>query len=601
MNTALSILQSVFGYSTFRAQQESIIDCVTQGGDALVLMPTGGGKSLCYQIPALLRNGVGVVISPLIALMQNQVDALTDLGISAAYINSSMTYADMLDVEQRLRNREIQLLYIAPERLVQARTLSLLDEMPVALFAIDEAHCVSQWGHDFRADYLSLSLLAERFPAVPRIALTATADQDTRKEIIERLSLHEAQEYISGFDRPNLRYRITAKNNARQQLSLFLQQHQNESGIVYCLSRQKTEDTATYLCEKGYKALPYHAGLASHTRADHQSRFLREEGIIITATIAFGMGIDKPDVRFVVHLDMPKTVEAYYQETGRAGRDGKDAECLTLYGLQDVVKLRQMMEQSEGSEAFKRAEQQRLNALLGLCEITSCRRQALLNYFGDHLKTPCNNCDTCLEPPETFDGTVAAQKAMSAIYRSGQRFGVNHLIDILTGKKTEKVQQFYHHELPTFGVGKEFNKNQWRSVYRQLIARAYLNVNSEDFGAIQLNESAKAVLRSEEKVALRVDTSKPEKAARTTKTPLPDDIDIALYEALRDCRRQFADTKNVPPYVIFSNNTLQEMCLKRPTTLPELNAINGVGERKLKAYGDAFITTIAQHERDTSQ
>lgn len=599
MNTALSILQSVFGYSTFRAQQESIIDCITQGGDALVLMPTGGGKSLCYQIPALLRNGVGVVISPLIALMQNQVDALTDLGISAAYINSSMTYADILDVEQRLRNREIQLLYIAPERLVQARTLSLLDEMPVALFAIDEAHCVSQWGHDFRADYLSLSLLAERFPAVPRIALTATADQDTRKEIIERLSLHDAQEYISGFDRPNLRYRITAKNNARQQLSQFLQQHQNESGIVYCLSRQKTEDTATYLCEKGYKALPYHAGLASHTRADHQSRFLREEGIIITATIAFGMGIDKPDVRFVVHLDMPKTVEAYYQETGRAGRDGKDAECLTLYGLQDVVKLRQMMEQSEGSEAFKRAEQQRLNALLGLCEITSCRRQALLNYFGDHLKAPCNNCDTCLEPPETFDGTVAAQKAMSAIYRSGQRFGVNHLIDILTGKKTEKVQQFYHHELPTFGVGKEFNKNQWRSVYRQLIARAYLNVNSEDFGAIQLNESAKAVLRSEEKVALRVDTSKPEKAARTTKTPLPDDIDIALYEALRDCRRQFADTKNVPPYVIFSNNTLQEMCLKRPTTLPELNAINGVGERKLKAYGDAFITTIAQHERNT--
>lgn len=599
MNTALSILQSVFGYSTFRAQQESIIDCVTQGGDALVLMPTGGGKSLCYQIPALLRNGVGVVISPLIALMQNQVDALTDLGISAAYINSSMTYADILDVEQRLRNREIQLLYIAPERLVQARTLSLLDEMPVALFAIDEAHCVSQWGHDFRADYLSLSLLAERFPAVPRIALTATADQDTRKEIIERLSLHDAQEYISGFDRPNLRYRITAKNNARQQLSQFLQQHQNESGIVYCLSRQKTEDTATYLCEKGYKALPYHAGLASHTRADHQSRFLREEGIIITATIAFGMGIDKPDVRFVVHLDMPKTVEAYYQETGRAGRDGKDAECLTLYGLQDVVKLRQMMEQSEGSEAFKRAEQQRLNALLGLCEITSCRRQALLNYFGDHLKAPCNNCDTCLEPPETFDGTVAAQKAMSAIYRSGQRFGVNHLIDILTGKKTEKVQQFYHHELPTFGVGKEFNKNQWRSVYRQLIARAYLNVNSEDFGAIQLNESAKAVLRSEEKVALRVDTSKPEKAVRTTKTPLPDDIDIALYEALRDCRRQFADTKNVPPYVIFSNNTLQEMCLKRPTTLPELNAINGVGERKLKAYGDAFLTTIAQHERNT--
>lgn len=595
MNSAQNILQTVFGYQSFRPPQDEIIQSVIDGGDALVLMPTGGGKSLCYQIPALVRDGCAVVISPLIALMQDQVNALRQLGVRASFLNSTLDSSTAFQVEEALLEGNLDLLYVAPERLNQERMLSLLRRSTIALFAIDEAHCVSQWGHDFRVDYLRLSVLHEQFPEVPRIALTATADARTRKEIISRLDLAEARQFVAGFDRPNIRYRIALKHNARAQLLSFLKaEHPNDAGIVYCLSRKKTEETASWLQEQGFNALPYHAGLAGATRADHQARFLREEGVIVVATIAFGMGIDKPDVRFVAHLDLPKTVESYYQETGRAGRDGEPANAWMVYGLQDVIKLRQMMEGSEGSEEHKRAEQHRLNAMLGLCEITSCRRQALLNYFDDALPAPCGNCDTCLEPVDTWDGTEAARMALSATYRSGQRFGVNHLIDVLRGADTEKIRQFDHQQLTTYGVGKDLDNNQWRSVFRQLVAGGHLSVDLERFGALRLEEKCRPLLRGEQQIELRRDV-KQKTARRQTKTPLSLDVDVALWEALRECRREFAEEQGVPPYVIFHDRSLQEMCITLPQNLVQFSEVNGVGERKLEKYGAGFLQVINNH------
>jgi len=599
MPAALDILQQTFGYPSFRGPQETIIQTVIDGGDALVLMPTGGGKSLCYQIPALVRPGCGIVISPLIALMQDQVNAMRELGVRASFLNSTLDAATAADVERALLQGELDLLYIAPERLTQSRTLDLLKRGEIALFAIDEAHCVSQWGHDFRVDYLQLSLLHEQFPAIPRIALTATADEQTRLEIAARLQLEDAARFVVGFDRPNIRYRIGLKHNARQQLLAFLKtEHPNDAGIVYCLSRKKTEETASWLTTQGFTALPYHAGLPATERAAHQARFLREESVVMVATIAFGMGIDKPDVRFVAHLDLPKTIEAYYQETGRAGRDGAPANAWMIYGLQDVIKLRQMMQSSQGSEQHKRIEQHRLNAMLGLCEITSCRRQALLDYFGETYPEPCGNCDSCLEPAQTWDATEACRMALSAVARTGERFGVNHLIDVLKGKETDKIWQFDHHHLPTFGVGDALDNNQWRSVFRQLVGRGYLSVDLQGFGALKLQEKCRPLLRGECDIALRLD-QKQKVAKRQTKTPLPDDINVALWEALRDCRRELAEAQGVPPYVIFHDSTLVEMCSMVPKTLDAFSKLSGVGERKLMKYGEAFIAAIknAEHEQ----
>ena len=596
MPTALDILQQTFGYPSFREPQETIIQTVINGGDALVLMPTGGGKSLCYQIPALARPGCGIVISPLIALMQDQVNAMRELGVRASFLNSTLDAATAAEVERALIQGELDLLYIAPERLTQSRTLDLLKRCEIALFAIDEAHCVSQWGHDFRADYLQLSLLHEQFPVIPRIALTATADEQTRLEIAARLQLTDAAHFVVGFDRPNIRYRIGLKHNARQQLLAFLKaEHPQDAGIVYCLSRKKTEETASWLATQGFTALPYHAGLSSEMRAAHQARFLREEAVIMVATIAFGMGIDKPDVRFVAHLDLPKTIESYYQETGRAGRDGAPANAWMIYGLQDVIKLRQMMQGSQGSEQHKRIEQHRLNAMLGLCEITSCRRKVLLDYFGETHPEPCGNCDSCLEPAQTWDATEACRMALSAVARTGERFGVNHLIDVLKGKETDKIWQFDHHHLPTFGVGDALDNNQWRSVFRQLVGRGFLSVDLQGYGALKLQEKCRPLLRGECDIALRLD-QKQKIAKRQTKTSLPDDINVGLWEALRDCRRELAEEQGVPPYVIFHDSTLVEMCSVVPKTLDDFSKLSGVGERKLMKYGEAFLAAIRNAE-----
>ncbi len=595
MSRAHTILQSVFGYESFRPPQDDVIQTIIDGGDALVLMPTGGGKSLCYQIPALIRPGVGVVVSPLIALMQDQVDALRQVGVKASFLNSTLDAGTAREVEDALLSGELDLLYIAPERLNQERTLSLLQRAPVALFAIDEAHCVSQWGHDFRADYLELDVLHQRFPHTPRIALTATADARTRHEIIERLDLANARHFIAGFDRPNICYRITLKNNPNQQLLRFLkEEHPEDSGIIYCLSRKKTEKTAAWLQEQGFNALPYHAGLSGDTRARNQARFLREDSVIVVATIAFGMGIDKPDVRFVAHLDMPKTVESYYQETGRAGRDGEPADAWMIYGLQDVIKLRQMMAGSEGSEEHKRAAQHRLNAMLGLCEITSCRRQAMLNYFDDAPRGACGNCDTCLTPVDTWDGTESAQKALSAAYRTGQRFGVNHLIDVLRGAGTDKIFQFRHQHLPTYGVGQDLDSNQWRSVFRQLVARGYLSVDVDGFGGLRLEEQSRPLLRGEEEIELRRDTRKKSRKKQPGKS-LPDTIDPGLWEALRARRTKLAKDQGVPPYVIFHDRTLQELCVDMPQDLAQFSLVSGVGDIKLEKYGSEFLQVINDH------
>ena len=593
--TPQHILQSVFGFSDFRSPQSEIIDTLIGGDDALVLMPTGGGKSLCYQIPSILREGCGIVISPLIALMQDQVSAVQMLGVKAAFLNSTLDPGAALEIEKALQDGHLDLLYIAPERLIQGKTLQLLSQSKIALFAIDEAHCVSQWGHDFRSDYLGLSVLHEMFPETPRIALTATADERTRTEILLRLQLQDSRKFISSFDRPNIRYRITLKQSAKSQLLKFLKlEHPNDAGIIYCLSRKKTEDVADWLRNQGFNALPYHAGLPAQTRSKHQASFLREEGIIIVATIAFGMGIDKPDLRFVAHLDLPKTIESYYQETGRAGRDGEPANAWMIYGLQDVIKLRQMMEGSEGDEAHKRAEQHRLNAMLGFCEITSCRRQTLLAYFGEELGHPCGNCDNCLEPTETWDGTEATRMALSVAYRTEQRFGVNHLIDVLRESNSDKVFQFGHHKLSSYGIGKAIDNNQWRSVFRQLVARGYMSVDLDRYGALVLEEKCRPILRGDESIQLRRDV-KLKTVKRQTKTPLASDIDVKLWEALRECRRLFAEELGVPPYVIFHDSSLQEMCRALPRTMEEFNLINGVGERKMEKYGPAFMEVIVDH------
>ena len=598
MKTPLAILNTVFGYHEFRGPQAAVIDALVAGDDVLVLMPTGGGKSLCYQIPALVREGVGIVVSPLIALMQDQVSALRELGVRAGFLNSSLSAQEMWQTELALQRGELDMLYVAPERLIQPRTLELFHQIKISLFAIDEAHCVSQWGHDFRSDYLKLELLHREFPQVPRIALTATADVRTRDEIIARLQLENAQQFINGFDRPNIQYRIAQKNNPKIQLMRFLREEQaGNSGIVYCLSRNKVEQIAEWLSSEHFTALPYHAGLPANVRQKNQERFLREDNIIMVATIAFGMGIDKPDVRFVAHLDLPKSIEAYYQETGRAGRDGEPATTLLLYGLEDVVKLRQMMAQSEGSEEFKRNEQQRLNAMLGLCEITSCRRQSLLRYFGDTLAQPCGNCDCCITPPQTWDATEAVQMALSCVYRTGQRFGAGHVIDVLRGSNNEKILSFDHHRLTTYGIGKNLSADEWKSIFRQLVARGLLDVNVDGFGGLVLNESCRAYLRGEEKINLRRDI----KIAATTqrRANLGQHIeseDQGLWNALRACRKRLAEEQGVPPYVIFPDATLREMLEFRPLTPEQLRSITGVGDSKLKRFGEEFLAVIRAAE-----
>ena len=595
--TAQSVLEHVFGYSAFRGPQQAIVDTLIDGRDALVIMPTGGGKSLCYQVPAIVRPGCGVVISPLIALMQDQVDALQAAGVKAGFLNSSLSAEQANATEQALLKGELDLLYVAPERLIQPRCLNLLKRSRIALFAIDEAHCVSQWGHDFRSDYLQLSLLHEQFPAIPRIALTATADARTRDEIAARLNLQNARHFISGFDRPNIQYRIQQKDKPLDQLLHFLRTEQKDNaGVVYCLSRNKVEKVAEYLCGKGFNALPYHAGLSADIRATHQRRFLREDSIIMVATIAFGMGIDKPDVRFVAHLDLPKSIEAYYQETGRAGRDGAPATALLLYGLEDVVKLGQMMAQSEGNEQFKRMERQRLDAMLGLCEITSCRRQTLLRYFGEEDTQPCGNCDSCLLPPKTWDGTDAVRKLLSCIYRTGQRFGANHVIDVLRGSSSEKILGFEHHKLSTHGIGKEFSATEWKAVVRQLVARGYLAVDADAFGALRLTESCRPLLRGEESIQLRKEVSASQTKATRTPHDDMDEQDIPLWNALRACRKRIAEQLGMPPYVVFHDSTLREMVAQRPTTERALLQISGVGDSKLQKFGDAFLQVIREFE-----
>lgn len=591
------VLHEVFGYDSFRPLQEDIVKEVCAGGDALVLMPTGGGKSLCYQVPALVRPGTGIVISPLIALMQDQVSALKELGVKAAFLNSTMDFEQARATEYALMSGELDLLYCAPERLIQPRTIELLHNASIALFAIDEAHCVSQWGHDFRSDYLQLSMLAESFPDIPRIALTATADERTRKEIAQRLSLTRARHFISGFDRPNIQYRITSKINANKQLLDFIKtEHEGDCGIVYCLSRNKVDATAKLLQSKGYNALPYHAGLTSDARATNQDRFLREDGIIIVATIAFGMGIDKPDVRFVAHLDLPKSLEAYYQETGRAGRDGKPSTAFMVYGLQDVIKLRQMLETSQGNDHFKRVERQKLDAMLGLCEVTGCRRQVLLNYFGDELKEPCGNCDTCITPPETWDGTVAVQKALSCVFRTGQRFGVTYLIDVLRGSENERVIQMGHQQVSTYGIGKDLSANEWKSVFRQLVANGYLRTDPDGYGALQLTEQCRPLLKGKAAVQLRKDPEVKKATARGTSrsgASVREQVtDHRGWEALRACRKQLADQQGVPPYVIFHDTTLFAMLEQRPKNLSELAGVSGVGAAKLEKYGELFLKTL---------
>lgn len=602
-DSAHQILNDTFGYSAFRGAQQAIVEHVSKGGDALVLMPTGGGKSLCYQLPALLRDGVGIVVSPLIALMQDQVDALKQLGVSAAFLNSSLDADTAREVSRQLMRGELKLLYVAPERLMTEGFLNLLEriqqENSIALFAIDEAHCVSQWGHDFRPEYRALTVLHERFPEVPRIALTATADAPTRREIVERLSLEQAQQFVSSFDRPNIKYRVALKNNARQQLLSFLEtEHPDDAGIVYCLSRKKVDETAFWLKEQGWDALPYHAGLDAAVRNKNQRRFLREEGVIMVATVAFGMGIDKPNVRFVAHLDLPKSMEGYYQETGRAGRDGLPANAWMAYGLGDVVSMRQMLLSGDAPEERKRVELQKLDALLGFCESTECRHQTILRYFGEEHPGDCGQCDNCLTPVDTWNATQASQMALSCVYRTGQRFGVAHLIDVLLGKTTPKIEQFNHQQLSTFGIGKELAQQQWSSVYRQLTAGGFIEVDIEGYGGLRLAEASRPVLRGEQEVWLRRDaepakrrTSKAERGSRLREAFEGANEDPMWLE-LKAKRMELAREQGVPPYVIFHDSTLLEILNQRPKTLDEMGRISGIGQAKLVKYGDAFLQVV---------
>lgn len=597
MDAAHSVLQTTFGYHAFRGMQAEIIAHVGGGGDALVLMPTGGGKSLCYQIPALLRDGVAIVVSPLIALMQDQVDALAQLGIRAAYLNSSLDATAAAQVEQKLRDQSIDLLYVAPERLCTERFLTMLWHSKIALFAIDEAHCVSQWGHDFRPEYTQLSILHERFPGIPRIALTATADAATRAEIVTQLQLEEARQFISGFDRPNIRYRVVDKTNGSRQILDYVKmpERRAQSGIVYCGSRKKVDSIAELLRENGIDALPYHAGMEQTARREHQRRFLREESIVMVATVAFGMGIDKPDVRFVAHLDLPQSLESYYQETGRAGRDGEPAEAWLCYGLGDVMHLRQRIDEGALPEAQKRAQQQKLGAMLGYCETVRCRRQFLLGYF-DEAHHPCGNCDTCLHPPVTWDGTVAAQKVLSAALRTGQNFGAGYLIDVLLGKDDARVVRNAHDQLPTFGVGKDLPEATWRSVIRQLIAADYLHVNMARHGVLELTGAGRPLLRGQTTLELRQATERPRRTRQHDQQDIsaPTDQEESLFQALRQCRRQLAQEQNLPAYIIFHDRTLRLMAAARPRTLDDLAAIDGVGVQKRARYGDAILNAVKE-------
>ena len=598
-----SLLKRIFGYDEFRPNQAEIIEHVIQGGDALVLMPTGGGKSLCYQIPAMARPGVGIIVSPLIALMQDQVTGLEQLGARAACLHSGLSEAVAGEVWRELRAGRLDLLYVAPERLLSDSFLSSLASLPIGLFAIDEAHCVSQWGHDFRPEYLQLALLAERFPGVPRIALTATADPPTRDEIIERLQLNDARRFVTGFDRPNIHYQIKAKDQPSRQLSAELKDlGQGESAIVYVLSRKGVDATAERLRKDGYNALPYHAGLGAEARAEHQRRFVADEVDIIVATVAFGMGIDKPDVRLVFHVDPPRSIEAYYQETGRAGRDGLPAKAVMTYGLGDIAKMRRMISSGDAGDMRQRVEQRKLDSLLGYCETTRCRRQVLLSHFGDELDEPCGNCDTCLEPVETWDGTEAAQKALSAVARTGQIFGQAHVIDVLVGADTEKVRRFGHAQLPTYGVGADVDRRTWQSVLRQMVTFDLLYVDVAGHGSLKLTEDAASVLRGGKRVTLRRDPhpakGRKRGSRRSAQSSAPalelhDEADRTLFESLRALRTELARAQGVPPYVIFPDRSLIEMALRRPKNDDAMLDISGVGDVKLERYGEAFLEAIA--------
>jgi ATP-dependent DNA helicase RecQ len=600
---ALDVLRQVYGYPAFRGQQAEIIEHVTAGKNAFVLMPTGGGKSLCYQIPSLLRPGVGVVVSPLIALMQDQVDALTQLGIKAAAINSALAPGEVARARRGLREGTLDLIYVAPERLLMDEFLALLRESPVALFAIDEAHCVSQWGHDFRPEYAQLSVLARQFPGVPRLALTATADQPTRQDIVERLQLAAGRTFVVGFDRPNIRYSIVEKNEPRPQLLRFLREnHPRDSGIVYCLSRKLVGETADFLCREGRAALPYHAGLPAEERARNQERFLRDENTIMVATIAFGMGIDKPDVRFVVHFNLPKNIEAYYQETGRAGRDGLPANALLLYSMQDAVQQRRFIDESDAPEAQKRIEQRKLGSLLALCESAVCRRQVLLDYFGD-ASGPCGNCDTCLDSPVTFDATVAAQKAISCAYRTDERFGAGYLVSVLLGEADERMTSFGHDRSSTFGIGKELARGEWQGIFRQLIALDLLKPDGE-FGSLKITPRGRDFLKNREPLHLRRQTPKTKARGRKKDRAVATDSEVelnpdhALFAAMKAKRLELARAQNVPPYVIFHDRVLLELAARKPANLGAMSQVSGVGQSKLDRYGKIFLAVIAHHEND---
>lgn len=598
LEQAQRVLKDIFGYDSFRGRQGAIIERVARGGDALVLMPTGGGKSLCFQVPALLRDGLAVVVSPLIALMDDQVATLEELGVAAAALNSTLSTDEQRELAARIRRGEIKMLYLAPERLVQPRMLDFLRSLDIALFAIDEAHCVSQWGHDFRPEYLQLGQLAEQFPHVPRIALTATADKRTREEIVTRLHLQDAERFLSSFDRPNIFYRIVPKESPRKQLLAFLAERRSDAGIVYCLSRKKVDEVAAFLCENNFPALPYHAGLPAATRAANQKRFLNEEGLIMVATIAFGMGIDKPNVRFVAHMDLPKSLEAYYQETGRAGRDGLPADAWMAYGLQDVLMLKQMLQNSEGDERHKRLEHHKLDAMLALCEETRCRRQALLAYFDEDMPQPCGHCDNCVDGVQTWDATEPARQALSAIYRTGQRYGVGHLVDVLLGKDTEKVRSFGHDKLAVFGVGKGRSEGEWRSLYRQVVARGLADIDLEGYGGLRLSDSCRPLLRGEVTLALRKELKPQTSSTRGSGSASPASQLVRgeereQWEALRTLRRNLAQEHAVPPYVIFPDSTLLEMLRSQPTSMAEMGRVSGVGARKLERYGEAFLQVLA--------